>query len=109
LSAVYNGGIFISSQISLGLLSSNPTLERKAENIQTVIISKRELEVLKLIVLGLKNREIAEKLFNSKRTIEAHRRNMLEKTGCKNTAELVKYAIKNGIVEVQLLDEMQVS
>jgi DNA-binding NarL/FixJ family response regulator len=49
---------------------------------------------------GLSNQEIADKLFISKRTVDKHRANILEKTGCKNTANLVVYAIKNHLVEI---------
>lgn len=63
-------------------------------------ISQREKEILLAICRGLSNQEIADELFISKRTVDKHRANILEKTGCKNTAALVVYAIKNGIVEV---------
>ncbi len=49
---------------------------------------------------GLSNQEIADELFISKRTVDKHRANILEKTGCKNTAALVVYAIRHGIVEL---------
>ena len=45
-------------------------------------------------------KEIADELFISKRTVDKHRANILEKTGCKNTASLVVYAIRNGIVDI---------
>ena len=45
-------------------------------------------------------KEIADELFISKRTVDKHRANILEKTGCKNTANLVVYAIKRGLVEI---------
>jgi DNA-binding NarL/FixJ family response regulator len=61
-------------------------------------LSKRELEVLNLIAEGYTNAEIAEKLFTSKRTIETHRQNLLEKTHTKNTATLIKYAFQRGIL-----------
>ena len=48
----------------------------------------------------LSNQEIADELFISKRTVDKHRANILEKTGCKNTASLVVYAIRNGIVDI---------
>lgn len=60
-------------------------------------LSKREIEVLKLICQELTNDEIAKKLFLSKRTIESHRQRILEKIGSKNTAGLVVYAIANKI------------
>ncbi len=60
--------------------------------------SERELEVLKLVSAGLTNEEIAEQLFLSKRTIESHRRNMLNKTGLNNTAALIKYACDQKLI-----------
>lgn len=56
-------------------------------------LSDRELEVLRAICQGLTNTEIAGKLFISPRTVEGHRNNMLLKTGAKNTAGLVVYAM----------------
>ena len=59
-------------------------------------LSKREVEVLKLICQQLTNKEIAEKLFISDRTVAGHRNNILEKTGARNTAGMVVYAISKG-------------
>ncbi|WP_084524005.1 LuxR C-terminal-related transcriptional regulator [Adhaeribacter aquaticus] len=61
-------------------------------------LSEREKEVLKLIAEGLTNQEIADKLFNSKRTIETHRQNILTKTKCKNTPALIKYALFHNLI-----------
>lgn len=63
-------------------------------------LSEREVEVLLLICKGMSNFEIGEKLFISKRTVDKHRSNILEKTGCKNTANLVVYAIKNNLAQI---------
>ncbi len=63
-------------------------------------ISKREIEILQLICRGFSNQEIAEKLFISPRTVDGHRANIISKTGVKNTANLVMYAIKNGLVKI---------
>lgn len=63
-------------------------------------LSEREKEILVAICRGLSNQEIADELFISKRTVDKHRANILEKTGCKNTAALVVYAIRTGIVKV---------
>ena len=65
---------------------------------EMISLTGREKEVLKLIVNELTNQEIAEKLFISSRTVDAHRRNLIAKTGVRNTAGLVKYAIRNKIV-----------
>ncbi|RLD78291.1 MAG: DNA-binding response regulator [Bacteroidetes bacterium] len=63
-------------------------------------LTNRELEVIKLISEGLSYKEIAEKLFISVRTVETHRNNILEKLNLNNNIELVKYAIKNKIVDL---------
>jgi len=63
-------------------------------------LSNRELEVLKLICEGLTNSEIAKKLFLSARTVDNHRAHLLEKTNCKNTAQLVAFAVKHKLVSV---------
>lgn len=61
-------------------------------------LSRREVEVLQLISQGLTTGEIAEKLFLSKRTIETHRQNMMEKMQVKNTASLIKQAMAEGLL-----------
>jgi DNA-binding NarL/FixJ family response regulator len=66
-------------------------------------LTPREREVLELICLEHTAGEIAEKLFLSVRTVDGHRNNLLLKTGARNTAGLVMYAVKNGIVRMPLL------
>ena len=61
-------------------------------------LTKREIEVLKLILKELTNYEIAEKLFVSPRTIDTHRRNLLQKTNSRNTVGLVKFALKHELM-----------
>ncbi len=65
---------------------------------EEVILTEREKEILKLIAEEKTNFEIGEALEISKRTVETHRRNLIGKLDCKNTAGLVKFAIKNGYV-----------
>ncbi|HXH20174.1 MAG TPA: response regulator transcription factor [Chitinophagales bacterium] len=62
-------------------------------------LTERETEVLRLIASELSPREIAQKLFISQRTVDTHRRNLMEKLRLKNTASLVKYAISKGYVD----------
>ena len=69
-------------------------------NEDTELLSEREIDVLLGICRGLSTQEIADKLFLSKRTVDTHRANILEKTGSKNTASLVVYAIKHNLVEI---------
>ena len=58
------------------------------------ILSKRELEILPLIAKGYGNKEIAEKLFVSVKTVEAHKTHIMTKLGLKSKPELVEYALK---------------
>ncbi|MBW2937782.1 response regulator transcription factor [Aureisphaera sp. CAU 1614] len=67
-------------------------------------ITQREREVLELICHQKTSQEIAEKLFISKRTVEVHRKNLLEKTGVKNLAGLVVFAIKNNLVSLSIIE-----
>ncbi|MEO9531578.1 MAG: response regulator transcription factor [Crocinitomicaceae bacterium] len=62
------------------------------------ILSKREMEVLTLIASELTNEEIGQKLNLSKRTVDSHRQNIINKLQVKNTAGLIKYAFKLGII-----------
>ncbi len=64
-------------------------------------LTDREIEVLELIVEQYTNQQIADELYISIRTVDAHRRNLLQKTGAKNTAGLVTYAIKHDLVEIE--------
>jgi DNA-binding NarL/FixJ family response regulator len=62
-------------------------------------LTKRELEVLKLVAAGMTTAQIATALFISTYTAETHRRNILQKLGLKNAAGLVRYAIENGLAD----------
>lgn len=100
IKTVAAGNKFLCTELAYKLLETTqtppvPTLPGIAmEN-----LSKCELNVLKLIAEGFTNAEIADKLFNSKRTIESHRQSLLLKTHCKNTAALVKYALVNNLIQ----------
>lgn len=61
-------------------------------------ITDRELEILKLVVSGLTSPQIAKKLFISRRTVDTHRNNLMQKLDIHNTATLVRYAIENQLV-----------
>jgi DNA-binding NarL/FixJ family response regulator len=63
-------------------------------------LSKREVEILKLIAEGLGNKEISEKLFISIRTVESHKNHIMQKLGFRSVVEMVRYAIKKGIINL---------
>jgi DNA-binding NarL/FixJ family response regulator len=97
---VNEGRSYFSNELLVKLIAS---VGRQAENNETIkaeiqSISKREVEVLKLISQGFTNEEIAKKLHVSATTIRTHRANLMSKTNCNNTASLVMYAIKNKII-----------
>jgi DNA-binding NarL/FixJ family response regulator len=71
---------------------------RRGETTPEDPLSPRELEVVKLIAEGLTSEEIAEQLFISKKTVDRHRANVLEKLGMRNRVELTRYAIRRGLV-----------
>ena len=83
-----------------GNAGKNEKNEELVANSDAEKISKREVEILQFICKGFSNIEIAEKLFISPRTVDGHRANIISKTGVKNTANLVMYAIKNGLVKI---------
>jgi DNA-binding NarL/FixJ family response regulator len=64
-------------------------------------LTKRELEILQLIWLGLKNKEIGQRLKISVKTVEAHRATMMKKVRVSNTAQLLKAAIEGGMINVR--------
>lgn len=99
LKQVCVGEKYISSDLSFGLLerSSKRPAPLAAEPLN-LHLNSRELEILKLIGEGLTNSEMGEKLFISRRTVEGHRQNLMDKTGCKNTATLIKFAVLNRLI-----------
>lgn len=89
IEAVAAGGTWFCKEVLQQALADTPP-DGEAE-----MLSAREIEVLACVCRGLSNRQIADELFISKRTVDKHRANILEKTGCANTASLVVYAVKN--------------
>ena len=64
-------------------------------------LSPREKEVLKLAAGGKTNREMAESLYLSTKTVEKHRASMMKKLGLANRSELVRFAIRKGLIELE--------
>lgn len=98
IEAVMAGGSYFSPALLSSLTGRMRTYTR--EIAEDEALSEREREILVAVCRGLSNQEIADELFISKRTVDKHRANILEKTGCKNTASLVVYAIRNRLVEL---------
>jgi DNA-binding NarL/FixJ family response regulator len=97
LTAIYriaNNGTYFSDDIVPLIYRQYHTQKHKDE--QLALLTEREKEILALIVKELTSEEIGEKLFISKKTVDNHRQHILEKTNCKSTVGLVKFAIKLG-------------
>jgi DNA-binding NarL/FixJ family response regulator len=94
---VYSGNNYVSHEILNRLLKG---IEKKGKHYVSEDLTEREKEVLYHICKGLSNQDIANALYLSKRTVDKHRENLLFKTNSKNTAGLVMYAIKKGIVDL---------
>jgi len=98
---IYNGGEAYSKLISENFLKSYVKKFKAEQNlIESKTLTIREIEILKLAVIGLSNKEIADKLFISTKTVDSHKNNIMQKLKLKNTAEMVLYAVKNKIIEV---------
>ncbi|HEX7905443.1 MAG TPA: response regulator transcription factor [Chitinophagaceae bacterium] len=91
IQSVLAGTPYYSNEVALKLIDSAKNVD-PPENIQKGVLTKREQEVLKMIALEMTNDEIAKSLFISKRTVDTHRQNLLNKLGVKNTAGLIKAA-----------------
>lgn len=102
IKTVLNGNKFFSNEIALKLMGEFDHKVREDYNRdkpETDKISKRELEILKLIADEFTNEEIAKELNISKRTVDSHRQKILIKLQVKNTAGLIRYALKNYLLE----------
>ncbi len=100
LRTVAEGSTYFSQEVTSQMMNRllNPHLAAPTEpNTGSTNLTKRELEILRLIADQMTNNEIAEKLCISSRTVDTHRRNLLQKLGVKNTAGLVKYVYENNL------------
>lgn len=98
IATILNGENFYSSEVTKIIMDSMAGKRKPTQRLTLETpLTTREKEVLKLIVKEYSNQEIADALFISHRTVDAHKRNLLEKTGCKNIAGLVVYALEHNI------------
>jgi DNA-binding NarL/FixJ family response regulator len=98
LQTIVEGGNYFSHELLMNLVHS---LKIAPEEVSpNSPLSDREKEIVLLICKGLSTLEIADELCLSKRTVDSHRANILAKTGCRNTASLVVYAIQEKLGEL---------
>lgn len=98
LAMIEKGEVYLSASV-IQELSRIPATHHTEIVSDTVGLSEREIQVLKLVAQEMNTNEIAEKLFVSVNTIETHRKNLLKKLGVKNSIGLIKFAIRHGLVD----------
>lgn len=98
IEAIRNGGVYVSQGLSGEMVGDLSRLVQGKVKGVGESLSNRETEVMKLISEGKTNIEIGELLSISPRTVETHRAHILEKLKLKGTADIVRYAIENGLV-----------
>jgi DNA-binding NarL/FixJ family response regulator len=100
---IHSGQEYLGSSISRIILKSYvrqaAEKEKDTDDLQ-MLLSAREIEVLKHFSSGMNNKEISEKLGISIRTVESHKNHIVRKLGLKSTVEMVKVAIRNKIIEL---------
>ena len=105
---VLNGEYFMDGAVSHAVvekLMKAPAKEMKIKNAAYGTLTPREQEILLLLAEGHSAKEAAEKLFISPKTVENHRYNIMNKLGLHTTFELVRYAARLGLVDVDLWKE----
>jgi DNA-binding NarL/FixJ family response regulator len=96
---LHNNGYYYSEETSKALVLGIQKRNNQTKVIKTITLSDREIEVLKLLCEQHTNREIAEILKLSPRTIDTYRENLFIKTGAKNIVGIVRYAISNHLID----------
>ena len=103
ITTVHKGEKYYSSDVALKMMDAKTSGESIYEYNRNadldVNLTKREIEILKLISQEYTTPQIAEKLFISTYTVDTHRKNLIAKLDVKNVAGLVKYAVQNGLVQ----------
>ncbi len=100
---VSSGDNFFSKDISKLIIDNYIRTAKETEKndgYKEVPLTKREIEILKLIASGYSNQEIANILYISYNTVDTHRKNIMHKLSIKNTAGLVRYAIEKGLISL---------
>ena len=105
LKSVVKGDYYLDSSVSHAVvenLMKSPLKAAKITDADYATLTPREQEVMRLLAEGLSSKAVAEKLFISPKTVENHRANIMNKLGLHSTIELVRYAAKLGLIDVDL-------
>lgn len=105
LKSVVKGDYYLDSSVSHAVvenLMKSPLKAAKITDADYASLTPREQEVMRFLAEGLSSKAVAEKLFISPKTVENHRANIMSKLGLHSTIELVRYAAKLGLIDVDL-------
>ena len=103
INSVYSGNKYLSEEITDIVIKDYLVKDAVVPESDSEL-TDREIEILRLIVDGVPVSAIADRLFVSVKTVNTHRQNILEKLNLKSTADLVKYALKKGIISLDQTD-----
>ena len=99
LRTVSQGETYFSEEVKNSIMKGMSRHAKNQDDPITIKLTKREIEIIKLIAAEYTTQEIADELFISLHTVESHRKNILRKTNVRNLAGLIRYALKIGIIE----------
>lgn len=97
---VWAGRMFISQDLIEMVVSGYVNEGTKKSTFESEVLSVREREILQMLAEGRSNKEVADGLHLSVKTVETHRANIMKKLGLKNIADLVLYAVRNQLIEI---------
>ena len=106
IQSVHRGNTYFSTSVSDEISVNEVMMQAKQDEGRTGydLLTNREREVLQLIAEGLSNQAIAEELVISVKTVEAHRAHIMTKLHAKNRTDLIRYALKRGLVDLESPD-----
>jgi two-component system, NarL family, response regulator NreC len=97
--AVSKGRVYVDSELATTLVGEAVPERARHEDQPSAVLSKRELQVLKLVAEGFSSREISEQIFIGTKTVETYRGRFAEKLGLKSRADIVRYALEIGLLK----------
>ncbi|MDD5679063.1 MAG: response regulator transcription factor [Kiritimatiellae bacterium] len=102
IAAVMKGEVYLNPAVAETVVDDHRRVVKHDENSVYVLLSKREREVLRQIAEGRSTKDIASALDISVKTVETHRRQIMEKLKLRSVAELTKYAVKEGVTDLEI-------
>ncbi|MFZ2807520.1 MAG: response regulator transcription factor [Desulfosalsimonadaceae bacterium] len=105
---ILSGNYFMDTSVShqvVKKLAGLPPREKAATNTDYTALTPREQEIVVLVAEGLSIKQAADRLFISPKTVENHRTNIMRKLGLQSTIELMRYAVKSGLIDIDLWKE----